>query len=124
MSYSVHPGSIWTELSRNLDDEMQKVIKSTGGFWKSLDQGGATMMVAALDPVLGDVEAGREGGWYLSDCQMGKSAEHARGGRGREDAERLWVWAEGVCGQRFDISKYVKACEGVSKNGVEVNRRL
>lgn len=68
-----------------------QVISTTGGFWKSLDQGSATMMVAALDPMLGEGQ-----GWYLSDCQVEMPAAHAAE---IEVAERLWSVAEGLVGE-------------------------
>ena len=44
--------AIWTDLSRHLDEETTKIIGATGDFWKSQDQGAATMLVAAFDPAL------------------------------------------------------------------------
>ncbi len=52
VSYAVHPGSIWTGLARNLDEEKQELIRATGKVWKTGDQGAATALVAALDPAL------------------------------------------------------------------------
>ncbi|KAI8943249.1 hypothetical protein NX059_001271 [Plenodomus lindquistii] len=51
-SYAVHPGSIWTGLSRNLDAEGEAAIRNTSTFWKNHDQGASTVLVAALDPAL------------------------------------------------------------------------
>lgn len=44
--------AIWTGLARNLDEEGQELIKKTGKFWKSGDQGAAGALVAAFDPAL------------------------------------------------------------------------
>lgn len=74
VSYSVHPGcewitypkdfifssllidtyiiAIWTGLSRSLDDAGNVTMSKTSNFWKSTDQGAATMLVAAFDPAL------------------------------------------------------------------------
>jgi NAD(P)-dependent dehydrogenase (short-subunit alcohol dehydrogenase family) len=70
VSYSVHPGckfelpqqsycavteifaAIWTGLSRNLDDSGNETMSKTSNFWKTADQGAATMLVAAFDPGL------------------------------------------------------------------------
>lgn len=97
LSFSVHPGSIWTDLSRHLDEETTKIIESTGSFWKSQDQGAATMLVAALDPQLN-----RSSGTYLSDCQLAQAAKHATD---LQAAERLWRLSEELVGQEFDLDK-------------------
>lgn len=72
VSYAVHPGcklsdiffpnsfikltdiraAIWTGLARNLDEEGTEILSKTGSYWKSIDEGAAPMMVAALDPAL------------------------------------------------------------------------
>ncbi|POS75319.1 retinol dehydrogenase 13 [Diaporthe helianthi] len=82
LALSVHPGTIETELSRNLDDESWNMIKGTAphGHWKTLDQGSATTIVAAFDPKLADVDVGGEAFGYISDCQLGDQhlAEHAK----------------------------------------------
>ncbi|KAJ5628553.1 Short-chain dehydrogenase [Penicillium lividum] len=52
VSYSVHPGSIWTGLSRSLDETNSETMAKTSKSWKTADQGAATMLVAALDPGL------------------------------------------------------------------------
>lgn len=95
-SIATHPGSIWTDLSRNLDEKHQDLISKTAGFWKDLDQGAATTLVAALDPKLGaqlDIT-------YLSDCQVAQAADHARD---EKAAERLWQLSESIVGQKFDL---------------------
>jgi NAD(P)-dependent dehydrogenase (short-subunit alcohol dehydrogenase family) len=83
-SYAVHPGckylspevlmrlmslgdlltslAIWTGLSRDLDADGEAAIRQTSPFWKSHDQGAATVLVAALDPALN--------GEYMSDLAM------------------------------------------------------
>lgn len=95
LSYSVHPGSIWTDLSRHLDDELRQTISKTGDFWKSLDQGSSTMMVAAFDPTLN-----KSSGHYLSDCKIAQPADHAND---LKAAEKLWHLSEELVGQKFDL---------------------
>lgn len=96
-SMATHPGSIWTDLSRNLDEQYTDLISKTGGFWKNLDQGSATTLVAALDPKLGDdIHA-----IYLSDCQLAQPAAHASDAKA---AERLWVLSEQIVGEKFDLA--------------------
>ncbi|ETN47199.1 uncharacterized protein HMPREF1541_01390 [Cyphellophora europaea CBS 101466] len=112
-AFAVHPGSIWTELSRNLDEEMQRVIRTTGGYWKTLDEGGATGLVAALDPGAVGGEGGTVGveGVYWSDCQVeaGKAAGHAVD---EGVAERLWALGEREVGQGFDVEEMVRRVHG------------
>lgn len=51
--YSVDKNiAIWTGLSRGLDDAGHDTMSKTSNVWKSADQGGATMLVAAFDPAL------------------------------------------------------------------------
>ncbi|EXJ67994.1 uncharacterized protein A1O5_08609 [Cladophialophora psammophila CBS 110553] len=95
-SIATHPGSIWTDLSRNLDEKHLSIIEKTGGFWKDLDQGSATTLVAALDPNLADPKV-----IYLSDCQVAKPADWASDGRA---AEQLWKLSEDIVGQQFDLA--------------------
>ncbi|GAB7354613.1 hypothetical protein MBLNU459_g5051t1 [Dothideomycetes sp. NU459] len=51
-SYAVHPGSIHTDLSRNLSPKDAATIEKTGAHWINHDQGTSAIMVAALDPAL------------------------------------------------------------------------
>lgn len=101
VAFSVHPGTIDTELSRSLDEEGRKTIDNTapGGLWKTLDEGAATTVVAAFDPALGGLEVGGEGVWgYLADCQLadGMLAEHAKD---EEFARVLFRESERMLGQ-------------------------
>lgn len=52
VSESLMSLAIWTGLSRNLDADGEAAIRSVSPFWKNLDQGAATVLVAALDPAL------------------------------------------------------------------------
>lgn len=69
ISYAVHPGcksfsfritviiiltipAIWTNLNRSLDEEGNSILAKTGTYWKSEDEGAATMLVASFDPLL------------------------------------------------------------------------
>jgi NAD(P)-dependent dehydrogenase (short-subunit alcohol dehydrogenase family) len=95
-SLATHPGTIWTELSRNLDEKHLGMIKNTSTFWKDLDQGSSTTLVAALDPKLGESNEVI----YLSDCQAEQPAPHAND---RVAAERLWTLSEQLVGQTFEL---------------------
>ncbi|RYP28815.1 hypothetical protein DL767_007033 [Monosporascus sp. MG133] len=51
-SYAVHPGSVTTHLGRQHDEEMADAISKVSDYWKTIDEGAATSLVAALDPKL------------------------------------------------------------------------
>lgn len=105
-AFSVHPGTIETELSRSLDQEGQDTIAKTApaGLWKTQDQGAATTLVAAFDPALREVQAGEEGQsiGYLSDCQLRDDmvAAHATG---VDTATRLWAATEAMLKHTVDL---------------------
>ncbi|KAI4215639.1 MAG: hypothetical protein LQ351_002108 [Letrouitia transgressa] len=96
-SFAVHPGVIRTSLFRNLgnEEEQDEIFRRLRKEWKTLDQGAATTLVAALDPKLDPTTCGNDGsvGYYLSDCQVmpGGCAEWARN---EGMAERLWEMSE------------------------------
>lgn len=95
-SFSLHPGSIGTELTRHSDEtQLADVRKHTNFHRKSLTAGASTQLVAALDPGL------RADGKhiYLSDCQLIDAAPWAVS---EENAERLWKMTEELVGQKFD----------------------
>jgi len=95
-SIANHPGSIWTNLSRDSDEKQRKMVEKTSSFWKDIDQGSATTLVAALDPKLADPKV-----IYLNDCQL---AEPAGWANDEEAAERLWKLSEEIVGQKFDLT--------------------
>ena len=95
-SIATHPGSIWTDLSRNLNEKHLAMIENTSSFWKDIDQGSATTMVAALDPELYDPKV-----TYLNDCQLAEPAEWANDAKA---AERLWRLSEDIVGQKFELT--------------------
>ncbi|SPO06223.1 related to short-chain dehydrogenase [Cephalotrichum gorgonifer] len=92
IAVAVHPGTIDTGLSRDLDEGGRKAIEGTAvnGVFKTLDQGAATTIVGAFDPKLAEVEV--EGPLYLADCQyrtvLGAHAADPVA------AERLWAETE------------------------------
>jgi NAD(P)-dependent dehydrogenase (short-subunit alcohol dehydrogenase family) len=104
-AFAVHPGckdeatrksddsllilvtAIWTDLSRNLTPEDLKVIEGTATSWYTLDQGIATILVAALDPKLANAKTDV----FLSDCKLEDVADTAKD---PEIAERLWKLSE------------------------------
>ncbi|XDG09826.1 hypothetical protein ABKA04_009441 [Annulohypoxylon sp. FPYF3050] len=94
-SYAVHPGGVSSNLGREHDEEMADAIAKTSKFWKNVDQGASTTLVAALDPAL-DVPTDI----YLADCHFFPSADHARD---PALAERLWHLSEDLIGEKFDL---------------------
>ena len=105
-SFAVHPGVIRTDLFRNLggQENQDKRFRKLNKDWKSLNQGAATTLVAALDPALTDEDVneglmreleGEEGvgvPFYLSDCQIAqRCAPYARDAK---MADSLWRLSE------------------------------
>ncbi len=95
VALSVHPGTISTELSRDLDSTGREAISKTApfGLWKTQDQGGATSIVAAFDPKLSAVDFAGGAVGYLADCQLrdDMAATHAAN---PDLAARLWDESE------------------------------
>jgi NAD(P)-dependent dehydrogenase (short-subunit alcohol dehydrogenase family) len=106
LSVAPHPGVIATELTRHSTKEQMDAIKAReqrGEFsYKTLGQGAATTLVAAVDPKLGVSETrdGKEGyGAYLMDCQISQNA-HPRA-KSSDEAEKLWKLSEDLVGEKF-----------------------
>ncbi|KAK0722111.1 hypothetical protein B0T26DRAFT_749562 [Lasiosphaeria miniovina] len=105
-SYSLNPGAVGTNLGRTLTPELIRIatIRIMGRedympAFKTLQQGCATTLRAALDPTL---EA--EDGVYLNDCQLTTDpAWIAPWALDAAAAPRLWALAEGLVGEKFDI---------------------
>ncbi|KAI1101676.1 retinol dehydrogenase 13 [Jackrogersella minutella] len=95
VSYALHPGAVTSNLGREHDEEMANAIASTSEYWKTVDEGASTTLVAALDPALDVI-----GGLYLSDCQFFPSAEYTKN---TESAERLWRLSEDLIGDKFNL---------------------
>ncbi|KAF2709906.1 retinol dehydrogenase 13 [Pleomassaria siparia CBS 279.74] len=95
VSYAVHPGSIWTGLSRDLDADGEAAIRKISPFWKNHDQGAATILVAAFDPALNEPK-----GILLHDCQLFDAAPHATD---PEIAARLWELSEELVKTEFKL---------------------
>jgi hypothetical protein len=85
-----------TDLVRDLDENQLKGLMSTE-FWKTAEQGAATMLVAAFDPDLSTKK-----GVYLDDCQIRRSSKWASDA---EKAERLWKLSEELVQEKFSYGK-------------------
>ncbi|CCC11793.1 unnamed protein product [Sordaria macrospora k-hell] len=103
--YALHPGGIYTNLGRYVDEELMEEVKQRA--WKgqeipfkTLQQGCATMLRAALDPELEK----EEDGVFLSDCQFTKDPELvAPWALDEGNAERLWGLSEELVGENFEF---------------------
>ena len=109
-SYGVHPGGIFTtQLANHITDVMEALAsiepvaqKYTGRHFpldqdqpKSMAQGIATTLVAALDPRIE-----KQSGMFMMDCQPKETYEYAES---LEGAERLWALSEKLVGEKFEI---------------------
>ncbi|KAK4120464.1 NAD(P)-binding protein [Parathielavia appendiculata] len=94
-AYTLHPGTIETDLSRDQDDELTAQFYHVAPYWKTPNEGSSTTLVAALDPALNDVKA-----LYLSDCQFAEPFPHASDAVA---ADRLWKLSEELVGEMFSL---------------------
>jgi NAD(P)-dependent dehydrogenase (short-subunit alcohol dehydrogenase family) len=101
LSFGLHPGVIITELGRHSDPATMEAVldryRSMGMVFKTLGQGAATTLVAALDPNL--APATKDGkGIYMEDCQVAETASWATD---PVAAQRLWTVSEELVGEKF-----------------------
>lgn len=109
-SYSVHPGSIWTNLGTHLDvskdfDALSQMDIKLGNFeadrgdplasMKSLAQGSATHVFASF------AELESHNGAYLLDCRLAKPEEIRSNANDPDQARKLWDLSEKLIGQKF-----------------------
>ncbi|KAL6859738.1 hypothetical protein ACO1O0_003762 [Amphichorda felina] len=108
LALSVHPGVMFTELSRSFPQDMLEVIDGAvkNGMipLKTVGAGAATSLVAALDPKLahgvGETHNGCENfGAYLADCQISNEANPLA--VSSSEAEKLWEVSEELVSQSF-----------------------
>jgi NAD(P)-dependent dehydrogenase (short-subunit alcohol dehydrogenase family) len=98
-AYALHPGVIFTELSRHLTEEdlatLGKRLPAAGVARKTVEAGAATTVWAATSKELEGV-----GGLYLEDCHVAGvtpgdgSAGYASYAMDPAEAARLWTWSE------------------------------
>ena len=109
-AYAVHPGEIFTDLSRHLVPEDIELLQKQmpGGQFriKSVAAGAATTVYAATAPEL----EGR-GGVYLEDCHVAVVKDDPRDTDGVRSyaldpalARRLWTVSEELVGERFALA--------------------
>ncbi|KAL1793644.1 hypothetical protein ACET3X_008626 [Alternaria dauci] len=100
-SFSLHPGVIeetgltsgvdpaaWAIVGPMVESKKTEMPKS-----KTMEQGFATSLAAALDPALDDYS-----GSYLDDCKPKKVLDYASSD---SNAERLWALSEEIVGEKF-----------------------
>ena len=108
---AVHPGLITTELGRYFTAEEIEILteQMTGEVqMKSVEQGAATTVWAAVTPELGD-----RGGVFCEDCQVAGIIDDPsesewgvmRYALDPEAAERLWTLSEQWSGQEFSSER-------------------
>ena len=98
-AFSLHPGLVQSQYAMHffengLSDELKEVFASIAGTMKTVEQGAATAVVAALDPGLKP-----EAGTYLSDCQI--KSELPEYLTSTEQAEKLWELSEEILKEKL-----------------------
>jgi len=95
ISVSLHPGGIQTELTRDVSGLMKFAMVFAGPFLKSIPQGAATTIYAAISK---DVK----GGEYLVDANIAVSTKLTQD---MEVAKKLWSFSEKETGVTYDDIK-------------------
>ncbi|KAG2174913.1 hypothetical protein INT43_005975 [Umbelopsis isabellina] len=111
LSYSLHPGSVSTNLQRYIDREknMSKPMLDYEGnnilteYWvkkfafrKTLGEGASTTIVAAFDPFIKS-----QSGLFLHNAQIDSDAVKSYA-LDNANAKKLWVLSEELVGEKFD----------------------
>ncbi|OIW22478.1 short-chain dehydrogenase [Coniochaeta ligniaria NRRL 30616] len=107
-SLAAHPGTIYgTGLARHMDFQSggdpfallyEVALRNTGKEFvldpqKTLSQGAAPLLAAALDPDLAE-----RSGAYIADCQVEEAFGYSQD---QENAKKLWALSEELVGQKF-----------------------
>ncbi|KAH7045278.1 hypothetical protein B0J12DRAFT_603545 [Macrophomina phaseolina] len=95
LSYTLHPGTIATEMGRDMPSDVQSQLGEILAQFKpkpSTEEGSSTTLVAALHPALNEMS---EGKLYLEDCQFANPEPYAVDS---EKADKLWVLSEELVG--------------------------
>ncbi|GKT52129.1 retrograde regulation protein 2 [Colletotrichum spaethianum] len=110
LSFSLHPGVIWTNLANHLDnfdslpvEGAQDINMGTKHMWsnfntKTEDQGVATHVFTAFNPDLKDYN-----GQFFNDCRPADQYEEEiyPWANNKTDADRLWKLSEKLVGEGF-----------------------
>jgi len=109
-SFSLHPGSITSQLQQYMTEEIRnagvKILEASNQsistiVRKTLQQGCATTLRAALDPALDVVVKDGKKSCYLVDCQIVNGDSVAEFALDKENANRLWEISEKMVGEKF-----------------------
>ncbi|KAL2782641.1 hypothetical protein BJX66DRAFT_345650 [Aspergillus keveii] len=96
-SFSVHPGTIFTNLARHLTQEDYDMLAGIPMEYKTAQQGAANMVIAAFDPSIKD----RIGAHFDDDNQIKAIPEQFGYASGIENEERLWALSEELVREKF-----------------------
>jgi len=109
-SFALHPGSIASQLQQYMTEEIRNAgletlraagrpLPNTGR--KTLQQGCATTLRAALDPALESMVKDGKKSFYLVDCQIVTDDSVAEYALDEENANKLWNISEKIVGENF-----------------------
>ncbi|KAL3462054.1 hypothetical protein BJX64DRAFT_288796 [Aspergillus heterothallicus] len=96
-AFSVHPGTIYTNLGRHLTQEDHDMLAGIPMEFKNAEQGAANMVIAAFDPSIKD----RSGSHFDDDNQIKPIPEQFGYAYGIENEERLWTLSEDLVKETF-----------------------
>ncbi|KAL4862265.1 hypothetical protein BDV12DRAFT_203215 [Aspergillus spectabilis] len=96
-SFSVHPGTIFTNIGRHLTQEDYDMLSGIPMEYKTPQQGAANMTIAAFDP---SIQA-HNGGHFDDDNKIKPIPEEFAYATGIENEERLWELSEKLVDQKF-----------------------
>ncbi|KAJ5294900.1 hypothetical protein N7508_009721 [Penicillium antarcticum] len=108
LAFSLHPGGITTGLQQHVPDEVQQNWGADRSFalrWKSVEQGAATTVWAAVAKALED-----RGGNYLDDCQIAGPHDPETGLMGAGYAP--WAYDEVNAAKLWNISMKMVGLDG------------
>lgn len=98
-AFSLHPGLVASQYALHFFDvgltaEQKEIFSNIAGKMKTVEQGAATAVVAALDP-----ELSPKAGIYLSDCQIKSPIPEYL--TSEEGAEKLWKLSEEIVKEKL-----------------------
>ncbi|KAJ0416737.1 hypothetical protein BJY00DRAFT_316618 [Aspergillus carlsbadensis] len=96
-SFSVHPGTIFTNLGRYLTQEDYDMLARIPMHYKTAQQGAANMVIAGFDPSI----KGQSGANIDNDNQIKPIPEQFSYATGVENEERLWALSEALVKEKF-----------------------
>ncbi|KAJ5159403.1 uncharacterized protein N7482_006407 [Penicillium canariense] len=108
LAFSLHPGGITTGSQQHVPDEVQQSWGADKSFklrWKSLEQGAATTVWAAVAKALEE-----HGGKYLDDCQIAGPHNPETGPMGPGYAP--WAYDEVNAAKLWDVSMKMVGLDG------------